>query len=243
MLLTIPATLCVLLLVAHSLYFRPLRATLLIFAFAIPASAMYGGEDFYIFNVASPRFYIADYPIPIINMVGFIFTFYCSLTLSIHLFEDRQGRRTAPFFLLLCSTVYVSAFVGWAIEYTNLAAEWWYWTAEFEFFNITGIVRLFGVWSWRSLLIFPILLQFFVRRSTGIGRVKVYCVLWFAFFFAWMVVVDLVAFLPPIVPLLWVALPVLAIKIKQPEVALDYLQFNRPVPLRARWKTVEEGQQ
>lgn len=241
MLLTLPATCCVLLLFAHSLYLRPLRATLLIFAFIIPASMLYGGPNFYIFNIPSATvpfmFVMKSYPVPLINLVGFIFTFYCGLSLALHIFEDKEGRRTAPFFSVLAGIVYINAMIGIAIEHINFAAKWWQWTpgqAEQLFSNSPTVVPVvlffFGVWGWRSLLIFPVLLNFFVVRKEHKWRSWLYPVLWFAFFMTWMRYVDTFSILQEFFTLLWIILPLLARIFKKPEISLDLLQYNRPKP-------------
>lgn len=245
MLLSIPATICVLLLFVHSLYMRPLRATIILFSFIVPCSMLYGGAGFYIFNVESPTipflFFIDQYPVPVMNMVGFIFSFYCGISISLHLFE-RSTERKAPFFLVVVGVVYINAAIGLAIEYVNLSAKWWIWTTDvtdpFDFGSIQAVLRLFGVWGWRPLLIYPILLQFFIRYSTAKAKRRSawYCLFWFIFFFAWMVYVDIFPVLRPFTILLWIILPWLAKRFPYPEIDMRLVQFNRPMPLWPRAK-------
>lgn len=235
MLLVVPSTVCVLLLILHSLYFRPFRATILFFLFAIPASMLYGGEGFYVFNVKTLAIPFPNYPIPVMNVVGFLFTFYCSLSIAIHMLEDSRGKRRIPLVRLVWVITYFSAFIGVAIEYSNMATHWWTWQVDTNFF------QLFCVWCWRSMLIFPVFLQFFIPPRSRARRAFLYSVLWLSFFFLWMLYIDVYPILPPLFVLFMIVLPILAFKVKGPLVSLDHLQFNRPIPLLRRLRRVSPG--
>jgi hypothetical protein len=180
----------------------------------------YDPQD-YVFGVWTPTFHIAGSSFPIINVVGFLFTYYCSLCVAIHLFERSNGRRQMPFFLLLFATVYFGSFVGVAIEYINRVAHWWAWRDPSP--EVEDFVFYFLAWTWRSTLLFPIYLFFFIRPSSHKWRARLSLAIWTAIWFT-------------LTPTIFVCalLPILAIKVRRPVVRLDKLQFSRAVPLRGR---------
>ena len=160
MILFVSSGLCVLLLLLHSLYFRPLRATIIILAFLLPLSALYGNlYDFKENILVIP----IGYGIPFVQIVGFFFAFYCAITLATHIVEERdeQGRRVVRCFPLLVWTVFITVFIGIGIEYANFAIKWWTWRPGIT----VGKLMLIGVWGWRPLLGVPLLLQFFIDRG------------------------------------------------------------------------------
>lgn len=162
MILFISSGLCVIFLLLHSLYFRPFRATVLILAFCLPLSALYG--NLYDFKQAVLVIPIG-YGIPFVQIVGFFFAFYCALTLATHIVEERDesGRRTARYFPLLVWTVFITIFIGLGIEYANFTIKWWTWRPLPG--TEVGKIMLVGVWGWRPLLGMPLLLQFFIDRG------------------------------------------------------------------------------
>ncbi|NLH50453.1 MAG: hypothetical protein GX444_17890 [Myxococcales bacterium] len=228
MLLMIPATLCLCLLVVHSLFFRPHRTTLLFFIIGFFAAQLYGGPDFYIFNMKQitipVMLIVREYQVPVLNIIGFLFTFYCSMNLAIGILS--KNRPTISFFYLLLYTVYIGALIGIAIEYTNEVAGWWTWRLE------TNILQLFGVWSWRSLLFFPLFYQFFIPSQKQRKKALFWSIGWLIFFGAWMIYVDIYTFLRPLTVVLWISLPFLVSyldKYVRISIRADLLQFNHAV--------------
>ena len=157
MILFVSSGLCVILLLIHSLYFRPFRATGLILLFLLPLSALYGNLYDFRINIFVIPF---GHGIQLVHIVGFFFAFYCALTIATHIVEqrDEQGNRTVYYYPLLVWTVVITVFIGLGIEYANFTIKWWTWRPGVT----VGKIMLVGVWGWRPLLAVPLLLQFFI---------------------------------------------------------------------------------
>jgi len=229
MTLMLPSTLCLVVLILHSLYYRPLRATKLFLLFAVPMAASYGGADSYVFNV--PTLMIpgpGPFKIPVAHVIGFTFAFYCAMNLSVHLFETKKnGRRTVPYFTLLCSTVFLTSFIGLAIEYANKSIGWWSWKIPID------PIMIWTAWGWRPLVIFPIFYRFFVPKKEGSkkGMAKTISVM-IVFLIIVILTLNIFVFLRFFVVAIWPVLLILT-RIKRPEVVLDLLQYDKAVPLRS----------
>ncbi len=229
MLLMLPATLCLAALVVHSLFFRSLQATKLFFCIALPASALYGGRDFYVFDAKIPH--ILGFPV--IHVIGFTFAFYCAFSLSVHLCEQHQdGRRVVPFFRLLCATVFLTSFVGIAIEYVNFEVGWWTWKVK------TSWLQIWGAWAWRPFMAFPLFLQFFVPQPAGSKKGLKLAIGWIVFALLLFNLIDIPPFsrvLQQVIFYVWFAL-LLSARLRKPLVLLDELDYPapRPFPRTAR---------
>ena len=233
MLLILPAVACTLLMLVHSLYIRPLRANLFFILLAYPISMYYGGAHLYVFNMPQPVIYHfidanRSYPIPVLNMIGFLFTFYSALMIAIHFMERIGNKREVPYFKLLFASVYFSATIGIAIEFTNMAAQWWSWSMP------VGMIQLFGVWCWRSMMLFSVFFLCFIPKRTRPRRDLFLLLSWVIFYMIWMIYVDYEPVLQFLAIVLFVLLPILALKVPGPIVNLELIQFNRPMPFRKR---------
>lgn len=231
MLLTLPAAFSVGLLLYHSLLYRPLRATLLLVAFMVPVAACTGG-DAYVFTVPGATLSWHGVTLPIFNIVGFLFALQCALILAIHILDPKDGRREVPLFRLLALIVLIVALIGIAIEHVNETTGWWTWRHDDSSRPPPSMTLFyFVVWAWRPALIFPVVLQYFVRRPRRQrAKTRILSV-------AYLVAFSSCLAFEPALSLLgyFVVLPLLAWKVKQPAVSLEHLQWEAPMPVTNRW--------
>lgn len=150
MIFTFAQQVVVVLLLAHTLYFRPHRTSLWFLGTAFPFAVMYDPTIYEFHRSPGMPIGVFDAWCPIVNLLGFLFVYCVSLSIATS-FVRTRGERTVRYSTFLNTTILVFVMIGICMEILNESLGWW--ALKDPDPNIFAYI---GMWIWRPAISFPI---------------------------------------------------------------------------------------
>ncbi|MCC6157933.1 MAG: hypothetical protein IT350_07755 [Deltaproteobacteria bacterium] len=140
----------VVLLLAHMLYFRPHRTSLWFLGATLPFAVMYDPTIYEFHRNPGMTIGVFDAWCPIVNLLGFLFVYYVSLSIATS-FVRMLHERTARYSEFVNTSIIVFVLIGVCMEILNESLGWW--ALKDPDPNAFAYV---GMWIWRPAISFPI---------------------------------------------------------------------------------------
>ncbi|MCL4233184.1 MAG: hypothetical protein KJ042_01550 [Deltaproteobacteria bacterium] len=150
MIFTFAQQVVVVILLTHTLYFRPHRTSLWFLGTMFPLSAMYDPNIYEFRRMEGMPIGVFDAWCPIVNLLGFIFVYYVSLTIATSFVRLRNGR-TVSYPQFVNTTIIVFVLIGVCMEILNESLGWWILKDPDP-----NAFAYIGMWIWRPAISFPI---------------------------------------------------------------------------------------